>query len=94
MIDKDIKIIELGEKKHLVLDVNSSSIYIFDDISKRSLIKYLNGQVEMNLAEKEALEEIEELIAEGSLLSKDDEELPKNINHNLKSICKSLVYFV
>ena len=92
MIDKDIKIIELGENEHLVLDVNSGSIHVFDDVSKHSLIKYLKGQKEMNLAEKEALEEITELIAEGSLLSKDDGQLPKNINHNIKSICLNVAH--
>lgn len=92
MIDKDIKIIELKKNEHLVLDVNSGSIHIFDDISKNSLIKYLNGQQEMDLTEKEALSEIKELIAEGSLLSKDNGELPKNVNHNLKSICLNVAH--
>lgn len=94
MIDKDIKILNIDEDINLVLDVNSGSIHIFDDISKNTFIKYLNDETidDNNADEIESLREIRELIKEGSLLTKDDMILPKNINHNLKSICLNVAH--
>lgn len=88
---KDIKIIEKNGM-NIILDVNSGSIHIFDDISKATLIKYINGEEIKKIAEIDALNEIKNLINEGSLLSQDTGDLPKVINKSLKSICLNVAH--
>lgn len=88
---KDIKIIEKNGM-NIVLDVNSGSIHIFDEISKNTLIKYIDG---INIVEAEELlilDDLKSLINEGSLLSKDSGELPKLVNKSLKSICLNVAH--
>lgn len=87
---KDIKIIERGDM-NIILDVNSGSIHMFDDLGKDVLVKYINDE-EIAEDELEVLEEIKALIDEGSLLSKDDGILPKSVNKSLKSICLNVAH--
>lgn len=91
MPEKDIKIIEKGGLI-IVLDVNSGSIHLFDEEGRLALQKYLRGEEPLAGAEAEAMEEIRRLVAEGSLLTRDDGALPRNINHNLKSICLNVAH--
>ncbi len=88
---KDIKIIEKNGM-NIILDVNSGSIHIFDDISKETLLKYIDGLEILRIDELNALDEIKALIAEGSLLSVDSRELPKLINKSIKSICLNVAH--
>ena len=92
MINENIKIVALAEDQNLVLDVNSGSIHLFDNISTKALSKYLQQQDLETEEELEAWQEIEELIKEGSLMSVDNGILPKNINHNIKSICLNVAH--
>lgn len=91
MLNKDIKIIE-KEGLIIVLDVNSGSIHLFDEEGRDALLKYMQGGKPGDAEEAEAFEEIELLVAEGSLLTKDDGSLPRNINHQLKSICLNVAH--
>ncbi len=88
---KDIKIIE-KDGMNIVLDVNSGSIHIFDDVSKNTLLKLINTIEITDSAELNSLKEINDLIDEGSLLSHDSGELPKSVNKSLKSICLNVAH--
>lgn len=88
---KDIKIIEKNGM-NIILDVNSGSIHIFDELSKNTLKKYVNNEDIIDIDELNAFEEINTLINEGSLLSKDSGELPKAVNKSLKSICLNVAH--
>jgi uncharacterized protein len=92
---------ELNGKK-IVIDVNSGSVHVVDDLvydmvsifennDLDNIVKNLSNKYDKNDIEN-AYSEMQELISQGLLFSKDD--YPKNIEYNSQNIIKALCLHV